>query len=123
MRLLIGFIAVDTKEYRDDDTLLGIVCRIVVAARMMIGCCENIFEEKENRMIAFFLELARYTDTFKEFNDIIHSADGKGSSDKYSERLKKDSRVVVRVSKYFEEAITFEFQQWKETDIQTPFHR
>lgn len=121
MKLLIGFVAADSKEYRDDDTLLGIVCRIVVAIRMMIGCCENIFEEKENRMIAFFLELARYTDTFERFNDLIHN--GSGVSDKYSERLKKDSRVVVRVSKYFEEAITLEFQQWKTEDIQTPFHR
>merc|ERR1712131_540840 len=126
--LLKLLIAADGKERGHSDTVMGIMCRIVVAIRMVVGCCENMFEAKEHRIIAFFLELARHSDTFKTFNDIVHDADGKGvggraAADKYSERLRKDSRVLLRVSTYFEEAITLEFEQWKTEDIQTPFHR
>merc|ERR1712087_1017795 len=106
MNMMKLFIRYNENNY--NEMLFDIICRIMVTIRMMIGCCENIFENKENYMISFFLELAKYTETFDEFNELIHNDDGKnkGKNGKFSERLKKDSRVVVRVSRFFQDAIT-----------------
>merc|ERR1712228_483351 len=109
-------------ENNNNELLFDVICRIVVIIRVMIGCCENIFEDKENYMISFFLELAKYTETFDTFSETIHEQN-KGGNDKFSERLKKDSRVVVRVSKFFQDAITLEFPEWSSSSsIQTPLH-
>ena len=125
MNMMKLFVVYNENNY--SQSLFDIICRIIVAIRMMIGCCENIFENKENYMISFFLELAKYTDIFNKFNELIHNQDNddnnnNNNNDQSSERLKKDSRVVVRVSKFFQDAITLEFPEWNTTNIQTPLH-
>ena len=51
MRLLLQHVCAHWNEM-----VFEVLCRIIVVTRLMIGCCQRLFENKENYMISLFLE-------------------------------------------------------------------
>lgn len=138
-----------SSSYKHDS--LEIMSRTVILIRILMGCHERIFEEKEALMTNFFLLLAKHTQYFRQFSELIHLHEksvssnvtstatpsrGQGGTQSQSnsktrrnndgvflvsQRLKKDARVLCRVAKFFEDAITLEFPDFY-SSVQTPLH-
>ena len=97
---------------------VDVVSRVVVLVRMMAGCASHVFARRDACAIAFFLALAKHSSTWRAVNERLHAL----PEADVSERVRKDSRVLLRMAVFFEEAITLEFAEWQSSEIQTPLH-